>query len=185
VKRKINDGYLHKGTRYVMIAGDGSQVPVRFRFVGLSQSPFTGASFNMSDLYYANLFRNHDAYGNSTLTFDNWDANGNGLFNEEYLGTTVNPDSVDGYPDVALGRVLAATPTDMTTYVNKVITYEGWPQMSMSQGSTAFFADCNYAGATGMLGQVLSTDRSPTAGNDYEVLNTNAACTPLPANAFR
>jgi hypothetical protein len=188
IKRKIYDSYLNKGTRYVLLAGDGSQVPVRFRFVGNPSTPppAAGDSFNMSDLYYANLFRNHDAYGNSTHQFEDWDFNGNGYFNEEYWGDAQganrNPDQVDGYPDIALGRIPASSSNDMTTYVNKVLRYEGWQQKSLSQTATGFFADCNYTADSITFDTRIEGGMRSTSGDDHVVLDySQAGCGALSA----
>jgi hypothetical protein len=126
LKRVIARMHEEKGTWYVLLAGDASAVPVRRRRVGAGNNlkEAIDATYNPSDLYYANLYH-HD--GARAGTFDDWDANGNGWFNEqewELPPATYNPDDVDGYPDVAVGRVPAHLSSELAIYVDKVIRYE-------------------------------------------------------------
>jgi hypothetical protein len=95
-------------------------------------------SYIQSDLYYANLYHHAGDYPHLINgVFDTWDANGNGLYNEAWmdnelpianptggLDTDYNPDNVDGYPDVAVGRIPARNTSDVQKYVAKVIAYE-------------------------------------------------------------
>jgi hypothetical protein len=170
VKRMIERGATN-GVKYFMLAGDGSHVPVRYRYV---QNPNPiGSSYNPSDLYYANLYRGHKADGSHLVgpgAFEDWDLNGNGLFDEELwsdgTAATHNPDGVDGYPDVAVGRVPAATATEMSIFVNKVIQYElaAWTPAASRAG---FFIDRNYAGAPDFATQIANALPSPDAVKDY------------------
>jgi len=60
IKRLIARAHERLGTRYALLAGDASHIPVRHRFVaegdGGMAKGFTG-TFNPSDNYYANLYR--------------------------------------------------------------------------------------------------------------------------------
>lgn len=55
-----------------------------------------------------------------------------------------NPDNVDGYPDVAVGRVTAHTADDVTAYVSKVLAYESTPPVP---ATVTFVADQQYPGS--------------------------------------
>jgi hypothetical protein len=84
---------------------------------------------NATDHYYANLYRGHDADGALTLgrAFDDWDLDGDGKHNRQIWSNTStppNPDGVDGYPDVVVGRVPAHDAAELEGYVKKVIAYE-------------------------------------------------------------
>jgi len=125
IKRAIQYAHEHLETQYVMLVGDAHSFPVRYEFFwGLtSYDAQADGDYIPSDLYYANLYH-HLPWPVGDI-FDNWDANGDGRYNESYWeANSPNPDNVDGYPDVAVGRVPAHTPADVTTYVNKIIFYE-------------------------------------------------------------
>lgn len=139
IKKAILWAHENLSTSYVMLVGDAHRFPVRFYFihnlVSGDWSKWTKpetlikpyGDWFPSDLYYANLYHHTGKYPRlSPGSFDNWDANGNGLYNEmTWLDTTdPNPDNVDGYPDVAVGRVPAHSAADVTAYVKKIISYE-------------------------------------------------------------
>jgi hypothetical protein len=108
-----------------------------------------------SDLYYANLYHHPLPANGSTIGYyDTWDANGNGLYNEgTWLDTTnPNPDNVDGFPDVAVGRVTAHTAADITAFVYKIIQYENAPPPFAG----TFVADYLYPGATSLSDSIIS-----------------------------
>jgi hypothetical protein len=87
----------------------------------------------VSDLYYADLYKD------GTTTFDDWNWNKDPSGHHEQLygeiewdasiegycaNCTINNDRIDFLPDVAVGRIPASTPEEVTRYVNKVIAYE-------------------------------------------------------------
>ena len=126
IKKVIAEGHRNFGVAYVMLAGDASLIPVRHRSVlqgdGGSLEGMTG-TYNPTDNYYANLYR----VGGSTAGFSDWDGDGDGRYAEQIWGVspvTHNPDAVDGYPHVSLGRVPAHTRLDVENYVHKLIEYE-------------------------------------------------------------
>jgi len=157
IKNAVRYAHENLGTQYVMLVGDATFFPVRYMFIHVPPPPgpptlgtpgYGGdpniaipvtpdGIWHLSDLYYANLYHHDGTYPNFTaLTPDNWDANGNGLYNEFSWGapagqplpnelTTSNPDKVDAYVDVAVGRIPAHSAADVTAYVNKIIEYEG------------------------------------------------------------
>jgi len=68
-------------------------------------------------LYYADIY---DEHGN----FSSWDTNENDVFGEYNWGTQHLYDDVDLYPDVYLGRLACINENEVTTCINKIITYE-------------------------------------------------------------
>lgn len=110
--------------KYVMLVGDCDRFPVRYCMI--YDPTYWGHGYSPSDLYYADL------YAADGTTFDDWDGDGDGIFGEMQGGTwtagstlaAINLDGMDLYPDIALGRIPASTEAEVTTYVNKVISYE-------------------------------------------------------------
>jgi hypothetical protein len=163
VKQAIEDNYRSFGTRYVLLGGDGSQVPLRYREVHDGGGGLTN-SFVNSDLYYANLYHGH-APGLGTLagmSFDNWDANGNGLFDELFWDNgSLNPDNVDGFPDVAVGRLPAWNTTVLAALLGKIVTFENSHRAYGGPGdpnANRFLvaADACYSGSYGIAQTVMS-----------------------------
>ncbi|UCD14649.1 MAG: PKD domain-containing protein [Thermoplasmatales archaeon] len=93
---------------YVLLAGGENKVPVRMSHVRDGHDDSI-----ISDLYYADIYE----YG----SFCSWDSNGNGIFGEYYDGEV---DQVDLHPDVKLGRLNFKDKDEVSTVVNKIITYE-------------------------------------------------------------
>ena len=194
IKNAIRYAHENLGTQYVMLVGDATFFPVRYMFIHVPPGPpalgtpgYGGdpsvaipvapdGIWHLSDLYYANLYHHGGTYPNfTTLTPDNWDSNGNGLYNEfSWIAqnqpapnelTTGNPDNVDGYADVAVGRIPAHSAADVTTYVNKVILYEG-PAGAPAPSSVnfTFVADHEYTtGDTMTTGMVANSGISGQA----------------------
>ena len=110
--------------KYVMLVGDCDRFPVRYCMI--YDPTHWGHGYSPSDLYYADL------YTADGTTFDDWDGDGDGIIGEMQGGTwtagstlaAINLDGMDLYPDIALGRIPASTEAEVTTYVNKVISYE-------------------------------------------------------------
>ena len=126
IKQLIAQGHEQFGMSYVLLAGDASRIPVRHRFIrqpdGGAKEGMTG-TYNRTDNYYANLYRP----GGKAAGFSDWDENRDGKYNEQIWSlspATNNPDGVDGYPHVAIGRVPAHTIGDIANYVQKVVEYE-------------------------------------------------------------
>ncbi len=149
VKHGIDYFYRYRGTKYVFLAGDSSDVPVRY--ATHHDSPVdTPAkhtiSYRATDLYFANLYH-HRGRSDLAGSFSSWDANHDGKFNESRWLVSAydfNPDDVDGYPDVAVGRLDVSKPGDLAKYVQKVIAYE---TVRMNADRSSFFADELYGGA--------------------------------------
>lgn len=140
IKRGILYAYENHDTRYIMLVGDAHKFPVRHVFYHCNAHTYndgvkvpSDGCYIASDLYYSNLYHHTGNYPRVVPErFDNWDDNGNGLYNEGWWELTTdpdrvnrpNPDNVDGYPDVAVGRVPAHNVADVIAYVNKIISYE-------------------------------------------------------------
>jgi hypothetical protein len=161
VKRAIFDAHAQHGTRYVLLAGDASLFPVRFRKVTqIPADAYLDCTYNPTDHYYACLYKCHEpgadradpaAIGH-VPAFDDWDANKDGAFGEQHWkddAVTFNPDRMDGCPDVAVGRLPVHTPEEAAAYVGKVLRYEA-AGYSGKLNELALLADCNYAGSTGL-----------------------------------
>jgi hypothetical protein len=147
IKRAIQYAHEHLSTGYVMLVGDAANFPVRFWFShegGLPNYPNTSipipcqpaGNFVQSDLYYASLYHHTGKPPTQPGKFDTRDENHNRLYMESWMGnahavkrgvlnTSLNPDKVDAYPDVAVGRVPARNAKDAAAYAQKVIAYEG------------------------------------------------------------
>jgi hypothetical protein len=106
IKHAVEDWDTH----YVILVGDMKKLPIRVTYASWWERDL------LSDLYYADIY---DANGE----FCSWDANGNNRFGEiDHDGNDL--DGVDLYADVHVGRLACTDPTEVTTVVNKIITYE-------------------------------------------------------------
>jgi len=112
VKSAIAQAHQKLGVQYVMLVGDASLIPVRYRQVQqIPREATADGTYNPSELYYANLYQGHIPgpaandpveIRNSGI-FDTWDRNRNGRYNEQHWkddAVSYNPDQVDGCPDV-------------------------------------------------------------------------------------
>ncbi len=191
IKRALAWSHEHLGTEFVMLAGDASLVPVRFRQV---QQPTADANldgtYNPSELFYANLYHDHEPGPvrddpcsiRHTGGFDSWDGDGDGLYDEQHWAedaVSYNPDRVDGCPDLAVGRIPAHSAVELRTYVEKVIAYEtrkpgpGWVHRY------AFLADKQYPGSTEMCDEIVASSAERPLGHAQDLarllLNCDAA----------
>lgn len=169
---------LGRGVRYVLLAGDTAQVPARnytvYPLPG-GAGIFANALYLPTDFYYANLFGDHQsdpAYHGNTVA--DWDADNDGVFNVVYGANTVptptsidavhfNPDKVDAYPDIAVGRVPAGSVWEITRFVNKVIRYENGTGLDpLNVGTFGFVEDARYGSADG-IAEGMANDSGVTA----------------------
>ena len=172
IKRGIWQAYLNLGIEYVLLVGDASMFPVRYRFeaqpknapVG-GQSGWMDGTYNPTDLYYANLVK----FG--TL-FDDWDADGNGKYNRSTWAvdpypSKQNPDDVTGYPDVALGRLPANSVDDVSHYVSKLKSHEKRAIHGGTSGArqVTFLADIAYESSQKLSEMVIDASHGIAAGN--------------------
>lgn len=96
---------------YVMLVGGKEEVPVRY----VDICSWGEHRSCISDLYYADIY-------NTTGGFCSWDSNNDNVFAGQSMNGMV--DDVDLCPDIAIGRILCKTQTDVDNIVEKVITYE-------------------------------------------------------------
>lgn len=106
IKHAIEDW----NTQYILLVGDITKLPIRETYGSDREDNI------LSDQYYADIY---DASG----YFCSWDKNGNNRFGEvDRKGNDI--DGVDLYADVNVGRLACTDVNEVTTVVNKIITYE-------------------------------------------------------------
>jgi len=128
-------------TLWVMLVGDSDKFPVRSC---KAYNTEWGSMYYPSDLYYADLY-------NASYDFDDWDYDGDDIFGEmDFDGfgeqdlNKLNLDQINMYPDVRVGRVPASTVAEVTTYVNKVISYEFNAYQSDWFNKALWITDCDF-----------------------------------------
>jgi hypothetical protein len=104
IRNAVIDNYENHGTTWVLLGGDTNIVPDRRAW---AKSGDSGDDLR-ADLYYADLD-------------GTWNDDGDSRWGE------VNADNIDMYADVFVGRAPASTTSEVTTFVGKVLTYEGAP----------------------------------------------------------
>jgi len=111
IKYFIKNAIENWGTSNVLLVGSSQKFPNRVTHVYIDGDN----ELFVSDLYYADIY-------NDTGGFSSWDTNNNDIFGEyKWSGKT---DDVDLYPDVYLGRLACTNGVQVTSVVNKIITYE-------------------------------------------------------------
>jgi hypothetical protein len=98
----------NSGTRYVLLGGDETVVPIRYAFAGNTASIPTTDLQQVCDLYYGDV--------NGV-----WDVDGDGVYGEP------TQDSADINAELMVGRLPFCTPEQVTAYVSKLIKYEQNP----------------------------------------------------------
>jgi Peptidase family C25 len=120
-------------TRYVLLVGDASMIPVRYRYIAWDDVPpgpyYRRGTYCPTDLYYANLYSAHVFHPDGTVThgpWSSWDADGDARYDEQLSGdpSLENPDQVDGFVDLAVGRLPTSDPTEVSRYVAKLLAFE-------------------------------------------------------------
>jgi len=117
IKYYIKETIENYGIDYVLlvggltslISGQEWHVPVRY-----AHNDVSGEPTYISDLYYADIY-------NADSSFASWDTNDNGRYGEWRFG---GKDTIDGYPDVYVGRLACRNTREVQTVVEKIITYE-------------------------------------------------------------
>lgn len=114
IKYFIKNAIEKWNTSAVLLVGGKDDFPTRLTHVYVDYNQGDDEIF-ATDLYYADIY-------NETQEFASWDTNNNGVFGEyQWEGNT---DDVDLYPDVHLGRLACVDSSEVTTCVEKIITYE-------------------------------------------------------------
>jgi hypothetical protein len=114
IKYFVKDAIETWGVDYVLLVGGAAYLPCRYTHIYFDYD-YQDYWVFPSDLYYADVY-------DPGMYFATWDPNGNDVFAEyNWYGNT---DELDLYPDVYLGRLACTDATQVTTCVNKIITYE-------------------------------------------------------------
>jgi hypothetical protein len=141
IKYAIKDAKEQWNITYVLLVGGlkplgfGWYVPVRYS----NLDDGSGNSIFLTDLYFADLYKEDGE-------FDDWDSNGNEIFAEW------GKDTLDLTPDVAIGRLPCRSTREVTTMVDKIITYEtqtagsSWFNRMVAVGGDSFPAYEGYEG---------------------------------------
>lgn len=98
----------NSGTRYVLLAGDESIIPIRYAYHGNTSTPPDLDLMNICDLYYG------DVNGN-------WDADADGIYGEP------GEDQPDVYAELLVGRLPFHELAKFEAYCDKLIRYEQNP----------------------------------------------------------
>jgi len=107
IRNFIKDAYTNWNIQYVLLAGDASVVPYRGAYAYTAGN----TENNMpTDLYYSCLDGSWNANGNTSLWGEPTDGEGGG--------------DVDLLGEVYVGRAPVDTTDEVTTFVNKVVSYE-------------------------------------------------------------
>lgn len=136
IKKAIHEAYTASSIRYLLLAGDASNIPVRYTF-HMDFGGQNGWTHTPSDLYYADFL---DASGE----FNSWDIDMDGRFGE-FEGS--NSDQCDLLPDVLFGRIPAQSVTELQGVLNKLIAYESlsgteeWLDRIVLLGADTFTAE--------------------------------------------
>lgn len=150
---------------YVFLIGDATLIPARYRRTlqqrGVNNVPYQ-AWYTAADLYYANLYKRHEARGDSAVPdtksgFSDWDADGDQAYDDHHWDNDDvydwNPDEVDGCPDIAIGRLPVQSQDQLRVYVDKVVAYETGPG---APGRVAFLADKRYRTADTLMARIAT-----------------------------
>ncbi|MEO0079812.1 MAG: C25 family cysteine peptidase, partial [candidate division WOR-3 bacterium] len=107
IRNMLKDKFATQGLKFAILAGDVQHVPCRTGY--LPYSPYNVPA----DLYFSDLD-------------GTWDANNNSQFGE-YSYTNFNPDSVDLYSDIYIGRLPLDDAANCVNFLAKDTTYECHP----------------------------------------------------------
>jgi hypothetical protein len=107
-------------TKYVLLIGDITQLPIR-QTDAYPWESYHGSGI-LTDLYYSDIY-------DESYSFATWDSNNNDVFGEvSFDSFPPSPDNiideVDLYPDVHIGRIPCSTNEELSIVLSKIITYE-------------------------------------------------------------
>ncbi|HKK21567.1 MAG TPA: C25 family cysteine peptidase [candidate division Zixibacteria bacterium] len=113
--------FYAEGGEYVLLAGDETQLPIRYAYPSMTSAMPDTADLQVCDLYFADLT-------------GEWDSDSDGVWGEKYA------DQADLTPELLLGRLPFSRPEEVTNYTNKLIAYETNPgNGDLSYLTRAFF----------------------------------------------
>jgi hypothetical protein len=154
IKYFIKYAYEEFNIRFVLLVGGASQIPSRYTHIYFDYD-YQDEWVFLSDLYYADIY--DEEWG-----FSSWDTNENDVFAEyNWYG---NNDELDLYPDVYLGRLACVNTNEVTTCVNKIITYETTEAYTQD-----WFTDIVVIGGDSLLGDEEHIDEGEYVNE--EVIN--------------
>ncbi|UCG63083.1 MAG: T9SS type A sorting domain-containing protein [Candidatus Zixiibacteriota bacterium] len=107
LRERLIDFYSGGG-QYVLLAGDETQLPIRYAYPYSTTSTPAPNYLQICDLYFA------DVSGD-------WDSDNDGIWGENYV------DEVDLTPELMVGRLPFNLPGEVDNYVDKLIDYETNP----------------------------------------------------------
>ncbi len=107
LRERLKDFHANGGS-FVLLAGDETQLPIRYAYPYSTSSQPTINNQQICDLYFADLT-------------GEWDFDNDGVWGEKYV------DQADLTPELAVGRLPLNTTEEMANYVAKLIIYETNP----------------------------------------------------------
>jgi Peptidase family C25/PKD domain len=114
IKYFIKNAIENWNIKYALLVGGADDFPTRETHVYVDYGDGDAEIF-VSDLYYADIY-------NDTFEFCTWDSNENDVFGEyDWNGLY---DDLDLYPDIYVGRLACISGSEVTSCVNKIVTYE-------------------------------------------------------------
>jgi len=124
--------YISWGTKYVLIVGSHSSIPMRTCYPDANMHVNDGIHDIPTDYYYADLT-------------GNWDSDGDGFYGER------GHDSVDFTPEVWVGRIpvdVGSTVSSITVKTQNFETtsYSGWKKNAMLLGAVYGYANEDHSG---------------------------------------
>jgi hypothetical protein len=141
IKIFIKDCIEEHGITHVLFVGGYNKIPCRDVHVQEIRAILMDDSTFISDLYYADIY---DATGQ----FSTWDTNNNDIFGEFNIDDVTPSDIVDLYPDVHFGRLACQSEDEVTTCIQKILSYEtytnqtsDWFSNAIVIGADTFTAD--------------------------------------------
>lgn len=151
--------YNTKHTKYVLLGGDSSIVPIRYAKTSFSNDVPT-------DFYYSELS-------------SNWDTNNNGIYGE-------SSDHVDYGAEIYVGRLLCSSADEVRIWTQKVLQYEINPgEGDYSYLGRALFTQADQMqrdGEADSIQQKLSGNISCTIHNEYPSYDSYNPTSPIGAD---
>ncbi len=124
IRNMLKEKFSKQGLKYAILAGDVQYVPCRYGY--LPYDPYNVPA----DLYYSDLD-------------GTWDRNNNGIFGEYYYYAH-NPDSVDLYSDIIVGRLPFDDAGNCANFLHKDTLYERHPDTTYLRNILLPFEDLWY-----------------------------------------
>jgi len=113
IKYYVKDSIENLGITYLLLVGSSEKFPTRYAQIPSGQYDADGFP---SDLYYADIY-------DANMGFSSWDADGDGKYCE-VTGASNDISEIDMYPDVYLGKLPAASVSELSSFVEKLLNYE-------------------------------------------------------------